>query len=648
MAEASSVRDELAEKRRRLQELRSARNRGQLGSLAAGGGSPTRTAAAAVPPATPVSPSVTSPGETAPAATSSAASDVRARLAARRQTSPAPDPALAGQPPPAGSDILSKLGGSTAREAARTLPKQPTLRICKPAKLTWDIAPCGRADQYSKETQTVHTGNIEGGSGAAEPGSPATPNPQKARQGLWLSTTAGQFSKEKATKAKAEIEADDDEVADELTEQERIDALKSRGFAEFFKSSSFVIERALAEPDVMPPGTVDSEENVLVRGRGEPLIRLQIFNDSAMSKKITKGNPVTALEFSPHASGNQEMFLASYFKRPESEASFFDVEGQVLIWSMRVNQRPYQTLNAPADVCKASYCKFKSNLVIGGLYNGQVCLWDTRVGSDPVQLSPLTVDAHCHPVCGLDVVGSVNTHSLVTMSSDGKLCAWQMDKLHTPIETEMIQQQLNIGGGPDPREISTTSFAFRENETAKYYVGTEPGTLLAGTRNSGIPPDHLAGHTSPITAVHCHPASPGNADDYTDLVLTSSMDWTCKLWCPSKSNKPLFQFEDFTDYVYDIKWSPVHPAVFASVGGAGQLSVWNLIESMETPIGKVDASSSSGKALCRLSWSSDGRNIVVGDSTGDVSLWEVAGNEANPKAADWPLLGQKLEEINSV
>ena len=41
-------------------------------------------------------------------------------------------------------------------------------------------------------------------------------------------------------------------------------------------------------------------------------------------------------------------------------------------------------------------------------------------------------------------------------------------------------------------------------------------------------------------------------------------------------NKPLHSFEEFTDYVYDVKWSPVHPAVFACADGSGRLSVWNI------------------------------------------------------------------------
>lgn len=45
---------------------------------------------------------------------------------------------------------------------------------------------------------------------------------------------------------------------------------------------------------------------------------------------------------------------------------------------------------------------------------------------------------------------------------------------------------------------------------------------------------------------------------------------------PLQNNKPLYSFEDNSDYVYDVMWSPAHPALFACVDGVGHLDLWNL------------------------------------------------------------------------
>ncbi|KAK2096299.1 hypothetical protein P7K49_025333 [Saguinus oedipus] len=49
-----------------------------------------------------------------------------------------------------------------------------------------------------------------------------------------------------------------------------------------------------------------------------------------------------------------------------------------------------------------------------------------------------------------------------------------------------------------------------------------------------------------------------------------------------RHNKPLYSFEDNADYVYDVMWSPVHPALFACVDGMGRLDLWNLNNDTET------------------------------------------------------------------
>lgn len=48
------------------------------------------------------------------------------------------------------------------------------------------------------------------------------------------------------------------------------------------------------------------------------------------------------------------------------------------------------------------------------------------------------------------------------------------------------------------------------------------------------------------------------------------------LFISLQNNKPLYSFEDNSDYVYDVMWSPTHPALFACVDGVGHLDLWNL------------------------------------------------------------------------
>lgn len=74
-----------------------------------------------------------------------------------------------------------------------------------------------------------------------------------------------------------------------------------------------------------------------------------------------------------------------------------------------------------------------------GTYSGQIVLWDTRAKQLPVQRTPLSTSGHTHPVYCMAMVGLANNHSLVTASSDGKICFWNLSQLSEPVDVIDIQ-----------------------------------------------------------------------------------------------------------------------------------------------------------------------------------------------------------------
>ena len=55
----------------------------------------------------------------------------------------------------------------------------------------------------------------------------------------------------------------------------------------------------------------------------------------------------------------------------------------------------------------------------------------------------------------------------------------------------------------------------------------------------------------------------------------------------TKTITPLCSFEHNTDYVYDVEWSPVHPALFGCVDGLGKLDIWNINADLEVGVACV-------------------------------------------------------------
>lgn len=100
-------------------------------------------------------------------------------------------------------------------------------------------------------------------------------------------------------------------------------------------------------------------------------------------------------------------------------------------------------------------------------------------------------------------------------------------------------------------------------------------------------------------------------------MLSASADWSVNLWSKNFTESPLFTFDFNDDYVYDAKFHPTNPSLFGCVDGLGKLDFWDLNKDVEVPLYRYDVGKNS---LNKMSWSSDGKRVAVGDVAGKVSI----------------------------
>uniref|UniRef100_A0A665VFL0 Dynein, cytoplasmic 1, intermediate chain 2b n=1 Tax=Echeneis naucrates TaxID=173247 RepID=A0A665VFL0_ECHNA len=298
---------------------------------------------------------------------------------------------------------------------------------------------------------------------------------------------------------------------------------------------------------------------------------------------------------------------------------------------------PEYIFHCQSEVMSAGFAKFHPNLVVGGTYSGQIVLWDNRSNKrTPVQRTPLSAAAHTHPVYCVNVVGTQNANNLISISTDGKMCSWSLDMLSQPQDSlELVFKQ--------SKAVAVTSMAFPLGDVNNFVVGSEDGSVYTACRHgskAGIT-EVFEGHHGPVTGLSCHSA--GGPVDFSHLFISSSFDWTVKLWS-TKSTRPLYSFEDSCDYVYDAMWSPTHPALFACVDLAGRLDLWNLNTDTEVPTATVCVEGSP--ALNRVRWAHTGKEIATGDSEGQVRVYDVGEQICVPKADEWTRFVRTLAEIN--
>ncbi|XP_070304878.1 dynein, cytoplasmic 1, intermediate chain 2a isoform X4 [Salvelinus sp. IW2-2015] len=487
------------------------------------------------------------------------------------------------------------------------------------AKVTQVDFPPKEMVSYSKETQTpadtqTHT-----------QAKPAEEAEEEEEEEMVDPKPAEDSQEEKADEQKQE-----EVPPKELTEEEKMHLLNSEEFMTFFDRGSRIVERALSERvDVCfdySGRDLEDKEGEMQAGAKMSLSR--VFSDERWSKNRV----VTCLDWSPQY---PELLVASY---NNNEDAPHEPDGVALVWNMKYKKTtPEYTFHCQSAVMSAAFARFHPNLIVGGTYSGQIVLWDNRSNKrTSVQRTPLSASAHTHPVYCVNVVGTQNAHNLISISTDGKMCSWNLDMLSQPQDSlELVFKQ--------SKAVAVTSMAFPLGDVNNFVVGSEDGSVYTACRHgskAGIS-DVFEGHHGPVTGLSCHSAV--GPVDFSHLFISASFDWTVKLWT-TKSTRPLYLFEDSCDYVYDVMWSPTHPALFACVDGSGRLDLWNLNNDTEVPSASVVVDGSP--ALNRVRWAHSGREIATGDSDGQVLVYDVGEQICVPKADEWTRFVRTLVEIN--
>ncbi|CAG7557371.1 unnamed protein product [Fusarium equiseti] len=454
---------------------------------------------------------------------------------------------------------------------------------------------------------------------------------------------------------------------------EELDAIaQSDDFFDFLEKSTKVIERALDQEtyDILTDYALqgqdiddDDEDSGNTGGKGRHRIKevAQFFDERWSKKRMISG-----IDFSPKFN---ELLLASYTKNPTAP---HEPDGLVQVWNMHMQDRPEYVFTAQSDVLTAKFSPYHNNLIIGGSYSGQVLLWDTRAKAAPVQKTPLTGYGHAHPIYSVDIVGTQNANNIISCSTDGVVCGWTMDVFAQP--QELLELKNPSQAKVAVEDVSPTCLSFPDTDPTFFLVGSEEGTIFpchrydrAGAKAGVDKKISYKGHTAPVMSVDFHPAR--GPVDLGDLVISSSLDWSVKLWkvrAPAATStigsgdgtiSPLIEFVR-EDVVYDAKWSPVKPNIFALVDGAGWLELWDIAVETEEPVSRISPSSRKdgrtmlSKSLNKVAWEpNDGKRLATGGIDGSLTVFEVAsglGGKESLKNEDWSNVKKLVNRLEAV
>ena len=404
---------------------------------------------------------------------------------------------------------------------------------------------------------------------------------------------------------------------------------ESPDFTEFFRHSITLVERALEQEfDVCETFHGDDAGAAL-----DTHSRLKAVN--TLKAEFDDSRCVGCLQWSP---SNEDCFLAGYSLAGPDSGNH--PRGIVKIWSLTAPNKPVHSLVCQSTVTSATFADTEANVIFGGLYSGQIVTWDLRAKSAPVQRTSLIPEAHNQPLVSVMVYSSQGVSQVVSLSSEGKICVWSLNMLHKPLRVTEAKYP--------GKDFACTSVTCPLPESELFHVGLEDGSILEATlkpsKSDDVEETVLSGHSGPVTCLRRH--GPGEVDDFTEsvggLVLSTSVDWTVKLWHPASTSTSLLTLENYEDYVYTTAWSPSHPSTFAVGDGDGHLDVWDLLSSSESPLVRQRVSDG---AINQTAWSLHGSRLAAGTSRGEVGVYQLEQEQGKP--SDWAHLETMLGLGNS-
>lgn len=348
----------------------------------------------------------------------------------------------------------------------------------------------------------------------------------------------------------------------------------------------------------------------------------------------------TYIEWSPSI---ENLFLTVYVTSDKNN-ELANTEGSILLWNVEMKTRPEFYCLSHSSITAACFHPFNSQLVLGGLATGQLAIWDVRAKHYPVAKSLINSDIHMFSINSMKVLGTRNAYHVATISLDGRLSDWNLAKMDEVLQgNNRIVFNKKDSKNEQIKAINPTCMTFPKGDVNNFYMGTELGSVMdcalypsevSGLRVSDdakiFDNEHIKevyeGHEAPVSSLSILQSNLHGLGT-NGLLLSSSYDWTVKMFHPKRTNKALFTFDTAEDYVIDAQWNPDHPCMFVTGDCDGTIQLYDLLKDTDYPIEYIRDPKKSG--VLQTKWNPDGHKLVTSTISGEIDLYSISKGVAS-------------------
>lgn len=319
----------------------------------------------------------------------------------------------------------------------------------------------------------------------------------------------------------------------------------------------------------------------------------------------------TATKISWYPDGAQKLAVA--YSILEFQKTSINTCLDSYVWDIENPNKPEFVVKPSSPIVCIEYNPKDPHVLVGGCYNGQLGYWDTRKGSQPVEVTPVE-KSHRDPIFDVKFIQSKTGTECFTTSTDGYIYWWDTRKLVEPSEFLYLNR--------NPKENKPMGGLVLEYEPTmptKFMVGTEQGVVLSCNRKAKSPADKIVAsfsqHYGPIYALQRNPFFPKN-------FLTVG-DWTTRIWSEDLRESSIMWTKQHMSYLTDGCWSPVRPAVFFTSRMDGRLDVWDYLFKQNEATLSIQV---CDEPLNSIRAQDQGRLIACGSHQGTTTLIELSSS----------------------
>ncbi|CAH2106363.1 unnamed protein product [Euphydryas editha] len=284
-----------------------------------------------------------------------------------------------------------------------------------------------------------------------------------------------------------------------------------------------------------------------------------------------------------------------------------------LIWNVDNTSKVFSDFTPPSCCWKIAGSPTNANLIIGGLEDGRVSIFDIRAQKEPSAISPTHL-AHRDPVSALLFITSRLNNEFFSGSSDGRCMWWDIRNLSEPIDSLLITTRVPSGPYLDLTNIEGISaLQFDRSFPTRFLCGTDTGFVINVNRKGKSYQEVLSAifpaHKGYVKSVQRNPS-------ISKMFLTCG-DWTSHIWSDDIHSSPIIFGTAHPKQISDAAWSPQRVSSYMTICMDGKFRYWDLLRKYYEPVAILPISK---YPLLNMKANDEGKFIAIGDTRGSLHL----------------------------